>query len=172
MTRTRASSRPGDWLDALLHPVPLVMLVLLMVNDHFLKVHYPGWLSGKLSDVAALVLLPFVLLALADLAAMASPRICAPGRRAVVGSVLLTAAIFTAMQATPLGADAYRWGLAAAQWPFHAIAPLFLGEPMPPLSPVRLTPDLSDLLALPAAAVAGLRSQGAFRGRLHQSKPV
>jgi hypothetical protein len=148
------------------------MLVLLLVNDHLLKVHYPSWLSGKLSDVAGLVLLPFVLLALADLAAMASPRIPAPGRRAVIASVLLTAATFTAVQATPLGADAYRWGLAAAQWPFNAIAPLIVGEPMPPLSPVRLTPDLSDLLALPAAAVAWLSFQGAFRGRLHQSKPV
>lgn len=172
MTRTRSSVRPGEWLDALLHPVPLVMLVLLLVNDHFLKVEYSGWLTGKLSDVAGLVLLPFVLLALADLAAMASPRIPAPGRRAVVASVLLTAAIFTAMQATPLGADAFRWGLAAAQWPFHAMAPLFRGDPIPPLYPVLLTPDPSDLLALPAAAVAWLRFQGAFGGKLHRSKPV
>lgn len=172
MTRTSASSRPGEWLDALLHPLPLVMLVLLLVNDHVLKVHHPGWLSGKLSDVAALALLPFVLLALADLAALTSPRLPAPGRRAVVASVLGTAALFTAMQATPLGADVYRWGLAAAQWPFHAIAPVVLGEPMPPLAPVRLTPDLSDLLTLPAAAVAWLRCQGPFRGRLQQSRPV
>jgi hypothetical protein len=141
-------------MNALLHPVPLGMLALLLANDHVLKVHYPGWVSGKLSDVAALALLPFVLLALADLAATASARIPAPGRRTAVACALVTAAVFTAMQITPLGADAYRWALAAAQWPFHAIALSLQGGPMPSLHPVQLTPDPSDLLTLPAAAVA------------------
>ena len=154
MTTANAPSRRGSWLEALLHPLPLGMLALLLANDHILKVHYPGWVSGKLSDVAGLALLPFVLLAIAELAAAASPRIPAPGRRMVVACVLATAVIFIAMQITPLGADAYRLGLGMAQWPFHAAALLLQGGPIPSLHPVQLTPDPSDLLTLPAAAVA------------------
>lgn len=165
MTVAPRSPRPGDRLEALLHPAPLLMLLLLVLNDHVLKVHAPGWLSGKLSDVAGLALLPFVLLALADLAAMASPRILPPGRRVAFGIALLTIAAFTVIQATDLGADAFRWGLGAAQWPFRALGPLALGEPIPPLSPVLLTPDLSDLVALPAACVAWLQIEGLPRVR-------
>ena len=160
MTTAHVPSRGGRWLNALLHPLPLGMLALLLANDHILKVHYPGWVSGKLSDVAGLALLPFVLLALADLAATASPRIPAPGRRMVVACILATAAIFTAMQVTPLGADAYRLGLGVAQWPFHAAAFLLQGGPIPSLHPVQLTSDPSDLLALPATAAALLFISG------------
>ena len=160
MTAAHEPSPRGGWLHALLHPLPLGMLALLLANDHILKVHYPGWVSGKLSDVAGLALLPFVLLALADLAATASARIPAPGRRMVVACILATAAIFTAMQVTPLGADAYRLGLGVAQWPFHAMALLLQGAPIPSLHPVQLTPDPSDLLALPATAAALLFISG------------
>ena len=166
MTPARAPS-PGYWMNALLHPVPLGMLALLLANDHVLKVNHPGWVSGKLSDVAGLALLPFVLLALADLAATASPHIPAPGRRAAAACVLATAAIFTAMQITPLGADVYRWTLAAGQWPFHAMALSLQGGPIPTLHPVQLTPDPSDLLTLPAAAVALL-----FITRRSRSSPM
>lgn len=35
----------------ILNPVFLTSLSMLLINDHFLKEHYPNWLTGKLSDV-------------------------------------------------------------------------------------------------------------------------
>ena len=48
--------------DALLHPLALAALVLLILNDHLLKDLAPGPLTGKLSDVAGLVVLPLIIL--------------------------------------------------------------------------------------------------------------
>ena len=56
----RDSFRPAS---AFTHPAWLAALVVLVVNDHFLK-HSglaPAWLTGKLSDVAGLVVAPAVL---------------------------------------------------------------------------------------------------------------
>ncbi len=36
-------------------------LIILFLNDHFLKLHFHNWFTGKLSDVAGIVLLPFLL---------------------------------------------------------------------------------------------------------------
>ncbi len=48
----------------LLHPVFLASLLLLLLNDHWWKYDYPSWFTGKLSDVAGLVVLPVFLRAL------------------------------------------------------------------------------------------------------------
>jgi hypothetical protein len=48
-------------MSAMLHPLTLVSLVLLVMNDHFLKWAYPSWITGKLSDVAGMILAPIVL---------------------------------------------------------------------------------------------------------------
>jgi hypothetical protein len=138
--------------------VPLAALALLVLNDHVLKATHPGWLSGKLSDVAVLALLPFVLLAVADLACLAYRRLPAPGRRALVASVVVSVALFTLIEMTPLGADAYRWGLAVAQWPARALLAAIASGSMPDLAPVRLTADVTDLATLPAAGVILLRA--------------
>ncbi len=150
--RLGGGHRPGAWLEGLVHPVPLAALALLVFNDHVLKAAHPGWLTGKLSDVAVLALLPFLVLAAADLAALAAPRLPAPGERAMLAAVIGSAALFATIEVTPLGADAYRWGLALAQWPVHAAAAALGGSPLPDLRPVMLTADASDLLTLPAAA--------------------
>ncbi|HEX4514247.1 MAG TPA: hypothetical protein VH054_11945 [Polyangiaceae bacterium] len=48
-------------MSAMLHPLTLVSLALLVMNDHFLKWAHPSWLTGKLSDVAGMILAPIVL---------------------------------------------------------------------------------------------------------------
>ena len=45
-------------------PIALAALALLAVNDHYLKAAYHNGLTGKLSDVAGVVLLPFFLKAI------------------------------------------------------------------------------------------------------------
>ena len=45
----------------LTHPLALAALALLALNDHYLKAAYHNALTGKLSDVAGVLLLPFFL---------------------------------------------------------------------------------------------------------------
>ncbi|MDP6933021.1 MAG: hypothetical protein QGG40_08885, partial [Myxococcota bacterium] len=54
-----AGSRSGP-AEGLLHPAPLLALVVLVVNDHWGKGHLPAVLSGKLSDFAGLLFFPLV----------------------------------------------------------------------------------------------------------------
>ncbi len=44
----------------LLHPVFLLSLGTLLLNDHYLKYAHPSWLTGKLSDFSGLLVLSFV----------------------------------------------------------------------------------------------------------------
>lgn len=45
------------WLG---HPVLAVCFTVLVINDHYLKSHYPGWWTGKLSDVAGVCVVAIV----------------------------------------------------------------------------------------------------------------
>ncbi len=133
----------------LLHPVSLAAVALLVVNDHVLKAAWPGALTGKLSDVAGLAFFPLLLAAVAQQAR--------PGLRlrpTVAVCALLTALVFAAIKVWPLAGDTYRVGLGALQWPFRALASLQAGHDVPRLARVGLTPDATDLLALPAVLIA------------------
>lgn len=39
----------------------ILSLIILFLNDHFLKLHFHNWFTGKLSDIAGIILLPFLL---------------------------------------------------------------------------------------------------------------
>jgi len=45
----------------LLHPLAISALILLLLNDHFLKIFSPGFITGKLSDFAGLFVFPIYL---------------------------------------------------------------------------------------------------------------
>lgn len=47
-------------LRCLQHPLSLLSITLLLLNDHIFKVISPSWLTGKLSDFAGLFFFPFV----------------------------------------------------------------------------------------------------------------
>ena len=47
----------------LFHPLFLLSLFILLCNDFYWKHHYHNWLTGKLSDVAGLIVLPVFLMA-------------------------------------------------------------------------------------------------------------
>jgi hypothetical protein len=49
--------RPGR-ATILLHPIVLLSLIILLANDCYWKYEYHNWLTGKLSDIAGLILLP------------------------------------------------------------------------------------------------------------------
>ncbi|MFL5319217.1 MAG: hypothetical protein ACJ790_06135 [Myxococcaceae bacterium] len=51
----------GDARKSLIvHPLPIAALLVLLLNDHWLKHAHPSWLTGKLSDFAGLLLAPIV----------------------------------------------------------------------------------------------------------------
>jgi hypothetical protein len=132
--------------EFLLHPITLAMLALWVLNDHVLKQAFPGFLTGKLSDVAGLAVFP--LLPVAVLEGLRGRAM--PSNAALIASCLATGAAIVAIKLFDPAADCYRWGLAALQWPFRSIA---AGE-LASLAPVSLAMDPSDCLTLPALGLA------------------
>jgi hypothetical protein len=51
-----------------IHPVPLIALCLLILNDHYWKYAgvFPTWATGKISDLAGILYFPLLLTALAN----------------------------------------------------------------------------------------------------------
>ncbi|GAA1607891.1 hypothetical protein [Actinoplanes couchii] len=119
--------RAIGWLG---HPMTMAALALLVVNDHILKATFPGWVTGKLSDVAGMVLAPPLLAVLVGLIA---PRLSF--RRVAVGSIVAVGVGFGFVKAWSYGAQ-----FASQVWS--------LGIP----SLIRA--DVTDLLVLPFLAVA------------------
>ncbi|HEU4409634.1 MAG TPA: PQQ-binding-like beta-propeller repeat protein [Polyangiaceae bacterium] len=112
---------------ALLRPAWLVALLALLLNDHVLKGAgiLPRWLTGKVSDVAGLVVAP----ALLALVVRARGRVAVAACHAAVGLG------FSLLKTVPGAAEAWSQALS---W----------------LVPSRLWCDSTDLVALPALALS------------------
>lgn len=113
---------------ALLHPLWVTALILLIANDHFFKgagiLHHIA--TGKLSDVAGLIVAPMLLAAL----------LRARSREAIAACHWATGVVFCLVQVSPAFA-------------FHLETLMgSLGVPW------RLWPDLTDLLTLPSLLVS------------------
>lgn len=133
--------RPG--LAALVHPVALVALALWMVNDHYLKRCHPGALSGKLSDVACLIVVPLLAVAAIELVRESS------NRAIWIACITATGLVMATINLSDAAAFVYRWGLGVAHWPLRVV----LNRELVSVHPARLTMDPTDLLALPALLV-------------------
>ncbi|MFI9558938.1 hypothetical protein [Nonomuraea endophytica] len=95
----------------LCHPATLAAALVLLINDHVLKAAWPGLVTGKLSDVAGLVVAaPLVSLLFA--------------RRADLAATVLTAVVFTLVKTTGAGAE-----LASAAWTLVAGPSRVLADP-------------------------------------------
>jgi hypothetical protein len=121
-------------------PRPLLAVAMLALNDHVLKGAgvLPGWLTGKLSDVAGLYFFPLLLLSLVEGSRAlfaARPLPASSRRRLALGLAVATAGAFVAVKLDPSANDLY--------------AAL--------LGPTAM--DTTDLVALPAALL-GLREVG------------
>jgi hypothetical protein len=115
----------------LAHPATSAAVIVMAVNDHLLKAAYGTWWTGKVSDVAGLVLAPALLAVAVTLCA---PRI---RMRALVPTAIAAVGIgFVVVKSTTVGAAG-----ASAAWTAVAGPSVVLRDP-------------TDLLALPALAVA------------------
>ncbi|MET7666636.1 hypothetical protein [Micromonospora luteifusca] len=115
----------------LCHPVTLLALVVLVVNDHLLKAALPGLLTGKLSDVAGLVLAPPLV---AVLLTLLVPRL--PARAAALAGLVAVGAGFALVKTSGYAAE-----LASSAWTVLA-------------GPSLVRADRTDLLTLPALGLA------------------
>lgn len=61
-------------LFLLSHPISLVAIILMFLNDHAFRVYWPSWVTGKLSDFAWLFFMPFALAMLLALIIPSSVR--------------------------------------------------------------------------------------------------
>jgi hypothetical protein len=110
-----------------LHPLALLAVVVLVVNDWVLKRVMPGALTGKLSDIAGLVFAP---LALSSLVGLVTRR--RPSRARILACITAVGGVFGATKLFPAVAHA------VASVGFHA----------------HIVADPTDLFCLPALAVA------------------
>jgi hypothetical protein len=113
----------GVSVRALASPGFVLALVVLVLNDHVLKTAYPGWVTGKLSDVAGLVVAPLLLGVL--LTAWRVPR-------PLLVAITLVGLGFTLTKSTAAGA-----ATASDLWSLTGI-------------PTYIRADTTDLLVLPA----------------------
>ncbi len=116
-------------LRALKHPLALLSIGLLLLNDHVLKAIVPSWLTGKLSDFAGLFFFPFLL---AAMLAFPLEGLQLPSRRIMALSCGLTALWFTLIKTAPVANEATE---AFTSW--------LVG------GPTRIVLDPTDLIALP-----------------------
>jgi hypothetical protein len=151
-TRPRLAA-PGG---ALLHPVLLLALAVLVFNDHVLKATHPGWLTGKLSDFAVVVLLPLFLHGGLELlcARLGRPLQSVSSRRLLIAMLLVSSLVFALPEIWEPAERCYRYGLGALRYPFRWLWARLSGHTAPRLLPVCATADLTDLLALPMTYVA------------------
>lgn len=145
------TTRPGD---AITHPLALGALVVLAVNDHFLKQAFPGIVTGKLSDAAGLILVPFYLAGSAEILAWLAGRQWRVSLRGFAVLALATGIGFAAVKVIAEATGLYEQTLGVAQWAITAPLALFGGSPIASPRPVALVADPSDLLALPVLGLA------------------
>ncbi len=142
--RRAPHSNPAVPGRSLLHPVALAALITLAINDHVLKAAFPNALTGKLSDLAGLVVFPLLLTSILE---VAWPRL--DRRNVVLASIVVTLVGFTFVKTTTLGAGAFGWTLGIGQW-LLTLGPLRAAA----LAPAAVTVDPTDLIAIPAVLVA------------------
>jgi hypothetical protein len=140
--------------ELLLHPVAVAAVALLVVNDHLLKSAWPGFLTGKLSDAAGLIVVPLVLLGCWEVARWLIGRWTGPSRRALPVAVAITAVAFFLVKATDAGASAFGWLLSFGQWLPAWLIGLVSGHESQMGEPAPITNDATDLIAMPLLLVA------------------
>jgi hypothetical protein len=146
--------------DGMLHPVPLLGMFLVAVNDHWLKAAFAAWWTGKLSDVAGMLFFPSLLQALVEVVLARAGRAWGPSRRVLVLACFASAVGLAAINLSPAAASAWSHALGALQWPLLAAWAVATGADAPALGVVRAVSDWTDVLAVPAvlaSAWAGWR---------------
>ncbi len=133
------AAAPALPIGEAMHPVTLLLVALLVVNDWVLKPRWPGAVTGKLSDIAGLGFAPVVLTAGIGLVLHVAMRLGARrldpslSARRLALACAATAAVFAAIKVAP---------------PVRAVFIAAIGHG------AAVAPDWTDLLCLPCVLVA------------------
>lgn len=160
--RSVPAAAPPPAMAMALHPVTLAGLALMILNDGWLRSRWPGLVTGKLSDVAALICFPGLLLGAWGLAGWGVERVRRglgrPPRAAVplgpwsLGvAVIVPVGILVAINLSVAARDGY-------------LALLGALDPGGWLGPFHYTLDPTDLWTLPAASIPAVTG-GRLLGR-------
>ncbi|MCQ3931834.1 MAG: hypothetical protein DPW16_15385 [Chloroflexi bacterium] len=124
-------------LHSVLHPITIGAIVVLLLNDHFLKQHYPSWWTGKLSDFAGLIFSPLIFATF--IAWVIPPRLKNQENWVGIIAFSVTGIIFALTKTLTQAND-----VTSKFWEFFAGGP------------VKMWLDPTDLLALPALIIGWL----------------
>jgi hypothetical protein len=153
---------------ALLHPIAVAALAVLLLNDHALKGEWPGWWTGKLSDVAGLIVAPVAIAAVVKAVRRRwQPPVSPVAIAAVV--TLVVAVGFTATKVDPTANAVGSWALGVGAWPVAVLGDLLAGRAIRPIGQVVLLLDPTDLIALPAVLIGGWLAAGLPEPRLRST---
>ncbi len=148
------------------------MLVVLITNDYVLKRAMPDEVTGKLSDIAGLVLLPLAVVSVVEAVRYVIHRErwqTTTGE--LLGAIAVAALGFIAVKSSNAVGQTYGDVLGAVRWlPATGIA-LIERQTAPTMRPVLVTHDVTDLLALPALALAWLNAAPVTRRQRFGSRP-
>lgn len=134
---------------SLAHPLTILSVVILLVNDHLLRVFWPSWITGKLGDFAWLVFAPLIL---AIPLSFIVPKTIRKHDRAVgISSIAIVAVVF---------------GLAKTLPNFHAMTTQLIEAILG--WPSTLKRDPTDLVALPALLI----TWNIWRRDYEQAEPI
>jgi hypothetical protein len=138
--------------DLLVGPVALVSLGVLLINDWFLKRMLHDPLTGKISDIAGLILVPIVLVSVVEIVVARRGRrwgLRAGTVNAVVGVVAVS---FVAVKLWGPAERVFLAASSAVAWPAYEFRSLLHGGLMG-LPAVHVVRDPTDLLVLPVLVV-------------------
>lgn len=149
MSAEQPATTPGRLL---LEPAPLAAAAALALNVWIVRTHYPGFLSGKLSDLAICFLLPIALLAAWEWLGwgwhgLTGRDVPVSRRHAAAAACAITVIYFTGLQLSPAWGTAHT-AILSALFPFRGFS--------------LVTPDPTDLvcLVMVAAAARFIQLQG------------
>src|SRR3954451_24235562 len=100
-----------------LHTLPAPATVLLLLNEHYLKGRIGGAATGKLSDVAGLLMAPLAAVTVTELVLAARRRPWVTTSRRLVVTVLLVGVAFTAVKLNGSAGAVYGDALGLVRWP-------------------------------------------------------
>jgi hypothetical protein len=155
---------------ALLSPTWLLALALLLANDHWLKYAdlAPGWLTGKLSDLAGMVVAPVLLAVL----------LVVRRRGALLACHVAVGLVFTAIKLSPTCAGWWSWSMGLLGYPWTIVSDPtdLLALPCLLMSwkllLPHMDPECSPLVPLQRSAVAGLAALGLWSSVATTEAPV
>jgi hypothetical protein len=148
------SESMGHAWRALVHPLTWASVLVLLVNDQVLRWRWPSWITGKLGDVAWLAFAPLVVALLLAALAGTGKKVSQAEDRIIVIAIALVGGVFVVVKAVPAATVAFHIG-------FRAV---FGWDPL-------LVWDPSDLLTLPALAIAWRIWSGARSRAVPQARP-